>query len=343
MPYLKTRVMGEAAYWQGRSFGPLRGWRFARQSEIVWSDAQNMCSNSRLLVVRIKDAYVYRDESVVISSDYRLIADLASPPYGQVRSHDVLRRKTFAKSTQFVGTIAPLNGSKYDNFYHWMLETVPRFGLIMRSGVNPEKYLVSSSKKFQRESLNIMGISLNNTICPKQNHMLLVEDLIAPSFVGLNAEPTAFAVRYLNELFGTFLIDTKPTKRVYISRSDASVRRVVNEIDLIIALNNLRFEAVCLTDLSLIDQARLFSEADLVVGPHGAGMTNVVFMQYNSRGLIEFMPETYELNCFQAICEINGIPYQRMMSRTVDPAVHNIEVDIAQVVRQVRQTLALTH
>ena len=60
-------------------------------------------------------------------------------------------------------------------------------------------------------------------------------------------------------------------------------------------------------------------------------------------GLIEFMPETSELNCFQAICKINGTPYQRMMSRTVDPAVHNIEVDIAQVVHQVRQTLALTH
>lgn len=335
--------MGEAAYWQGRSCGPLRGWRFARQSEIVWSDPQNMGSNSRLLVVRIKNAYVYRDESVVISSDYRLITDLATPPYGKVRSHDVLRQTKFPKPTHFVGTIAPLNGSKYDNFYHWMLESVPRFGLIMQSGVNPEKYLVSSSKKFQSESLNIMGISLDRTICPKQNYMLLVDDLIASSFVGLNAEPTAFAVRYLNELFRPFLSDNKPTKRIYISRSDASIRSVVNEVDLIIALDALQFEAVCLTDLSLIDQARLFSEADLVVGPHGAGMTNVVFMQYNSRGLIEFMPETYELNCFQAICKINGTPYQRMMSRTVDPAVHNIEVDIAQVVHQVRQTLALTH
>lgn len=343
IPYYRMRIRGEAVYRLGRRFGPLRGCRSARPDEIVWSDAASMSSHPRLLVVRLKDAYVYRDESIVIASDYRLMADLSAPSSGLVRSHDVLFHEKLPTPVTRPGPIAVINAGQYDMFYHWMLETIPRFGLVAECGVPIDKYMVASELPFQRQCLEVLGITPDKVIDPRPNQLLQVHDLIAPSIAGLHGLPTEYSVCFLRKMFADHLSTATPSRHIYISRADGPTRRVVNEPDLIAEIGELGFEIVRLSEIPLVDQARIFSEARIVLGPHGAGMTHVSFMQPHSRGLIEFMPQTYTHDCFQAICQINRTHYQRMIARTVDLAVHDIEVDVAQVIGMVRQTLTLTH
>ncbi|MGI8424385.1 MAG: glycosyltransferase 61 family protein [Chloroflexota bacterium] len=56
-------------------------------------------------------------------------------------------------------------------------------------------------------------------------------------------------------------------------------RRVANEADVIRALRPLGFEVVHAERLTFAEQIRLFSEAAVVIGPHGSGMTNVLFAE----------------------------------------------------------------
>ncbi|NOG52157.1 MAG: glycosyltransferase family 61 protein [Chloroflexi bacterium] len=68
-------------------------------------------------------------------------------------------------------------------------------------------------------------------------------------------------------------------RRLYISRSKARRRRVLNESAVIALLAPLGFEAFTLEDLSVAEQVRLFAGAEAVVAPHGSGLTNLVFGQ----------------------------------------------------------------
>ena len=341
VPYLTMRIRGELGYRLGFRMGTLRGWRPANSREIVWAIRGNGPGEPRLLVARFKNAYVYRDESIVISADYRLVSDISTPPSRRVRDHDVLGLGRLPDPVRFSGNVATVNASMFDDFYHWMLETVPRFGLLEDSGVAIDKFMVSTDLKFQAECLQVLGIVPDRTVCPKSSQMLVVDDLIAPSIVGLHGIPTRYSVQYLPRMFARHLNAAAPSRRIYITRADALARRVVNEAALVTALAPFGFEVVRLSELPLTEQARTFSEAEIVIGPHGAGMTHVVFQQPQSRGMIEFMPETYSHECFRMICDITGTPYRRIVSRTRDPAVHDIEVDVARMIDSVREALNL--
>ncbi|MDJ0707109.1 MAG: glycosyltransferase family 61 protein [Leptolyngbyaceae cyanobacterium MO_188.B28] len=66
---------------------------------------------------------------------------------------------------------------------------------------------------------------------------------------------------------------------IFISRKNAGRRRIVNEDELIEKLSRLDFVAYTLEDMSVADQARLFSQAEIIVAPHGAGLTNMIFSE----------------------------------------------------------------
>ena len=67
-------------------------------------------------------------------------------------------------------------------------------------------------------------------------------------------------------------------RRIYISRADASYRKVANEEEVMSYLAPLGFERVVMTGLSVREQARLLQQAKVVIGPHGANMTNIIFV-----------------------------------------------------------------
>jgi capsular polysaccharide biosynthesis protein len=67
--------------------------------------------------------------------------------------------------------------------------------------------------------------------------------------------------------------------RLYVSRSQAKIRRVVNEEALLPILRNYRFEIIRPEELSFHEQVVLFAGASVIVGPHGGGLTNMLWAQ----------------------------------------------------------------
>src|SRR5262249_3411263 len=67
------------------------------------------------------------------------------------------------------------------------------------------------------------------------------------------------------------------TKNIYISRSKAHKRRLINEDQVVKFLSAYDFRAYVLEQMSFEEQVRLFHQARMVVAPHGAGLTNMIF------------------------------------------------------------------
>ncbi len=60
-------------------------------------------------------------------------------------------------------------------------------------------------------------------------------------------------------------------------RRVVSVRRVLNEEQLVAALQPLGFECLSLTGVSVRETAALFQDAEWILGPTGSGPVNVMF------------------------------------------------------------------
>jgi hypothetical protein len=96
--------------------------------------------------------------------------------------------------------------------------------------------------------------------------------------------------------------------KIYISRSKAPSRRIMNEAKLVIELNNLGFIAICLEDLTLIDQINLFNSATIIIAPHGAGLANMMGMNSKST-LIELIDRNHFSYCYTFIADYIGLNY----------------------------------
>ena len=128
----------------------------------------------------------------------------------------------------------------------------------------------------------------------------------------------------------TALLHT-PTRRLYISREDATSRRIINEKDLVKELVLHGFEVVTLSGMSFAHQVRLFNEAEIIVGPHGAGFTNAVFAQPGAT-LIELLSPNWMHGCFWALASACGHRYGFMIGTQHG---EDIEADIGKFLRLV--------
>jgi capsular polysaccharide biosynthesis protein len=92
-----------------------------------------------------------------------------------------------------------------------------------------------------------------------------------------------------NLVFEGYGIAPKPaSRRLYINRSDARKRRIVNEAEIWPLFEARGFESIAAANLSFRAQIAMFAEAAIVAGPHGAGFANMLFAPEGAR-LIEIV------------------------------------------------------
>lgn len=197
------------------------------------------------------------------------------------------------------------------SYYHWVAEQLPRVLLAEVGGFDDFYLIVGELKhKWQLESLSLLGYN-EARILPEVSG-LAVEELLVPSFPRILTECGTFSVvsSYalgLLRVRSTRGIAAGHRRRLWISRSRAVGRHVVNEAELIESLRSLGFEFVVLEHLSFHDQVNLFSSAEVVVGPHGAGLVNVVFCRPGTK-VVEVVGE-FVNGSFLTLCAAVELKY----------------------------------
>jgi hypothetical protein len=190
-------------------------------------------------------------------------------------------------------------------YFHLVLDVLPRLLFVERfDRLRGMPLIVQRGiTHTQREALQILGIPPDRIIEFNGYHWQ-VEQLYYMHYD--NTTLTPLHAQWLRERFAPHSITR--SRRLYISREDARKRRIVNEADLVKELVRYGFEVVTLTGMSFADQARLFNEAEIIVGPHGAGFTNAVFAQPGTT-LIELFSPSYILGTYWMLANACGHRY----------------------------------
>lgn len=162
------------------------------------------------------------------------------------------------------------------NFFHWMTDCVPRIWQGLEFGLSDRVILPDSFKHlpYVTESLKMLNIT-PVYFTSKEN--LWVEELILTSRT--SSFPN-FNIPYIlktREKFGVTL-SVPPIKKIYASRRYADKRSAHNVVDVELLMIKRGFQVVYFEKLNLQKQIELMAETKILVGLHGAALTNMIFM-----------------------------------------------------------------
>lgn len=102
----------------------------------------------------------------------------------------------------------------------------------------------------------------------------------------------------------------KKKKYLFISRKNSKLRKLLNEDLLFSKLSKLGFKRFYFEKISVDKQIELSNNCKIMMGYHGAGLSNCAYMNKNSL-LIEICNKFYPHPHFELFCKVLKIKYKR--------------------------------
>ncbi len=239
---------------------------------------------------------------------------------------DLVRLSLQQKEIQINGILGVQEWS--NNYFHWMTEVLPRISVMHE--VNPTTAVLIPSNYLQynfiRQSLERLKIVFK-TFDVKTAIKVKTLFAIPVPHVGRFNEGLLHSFR--DSFIKTINSDSKPHRLLYISREKAKRRKVSNELELLSSLTSKGFEKVILEDYTLDQQMQLMHESKMVVSCHGAGLTNIMFMQ-KGQTVIELKEKNNNYWCYFSLARVFGLDYNYILCEG-DNENHrdaNIKVDL---------------
>lgn len=205
----------------------------------------------------------------------------------------------------------------WSNYYHFLTDCCLRYVELKRHGIISSEttiLLQNAPNRWQRDLLELIGVSERNMVLTDARP-LSVERLIVGAPRRNRFMVSKPAVDALRDVLP--IGDGVGDRRLYVSRSLASVRRVSNAAEVEALLTSYDFEVVHAEKLNVQEQVTLFSQAGVIAGPHGAGLTNMIFSQ--GATVIEMFPRAYWLwGFFILLANASGARYTPIIGETAN-------------------------
>ena len=251
-----------------------------------------------------KNSWIICDALAVVTPDNYLLGDLSRYypwmlprcSYQERDEHRIFELESIPAVEKINGRVALLSTLAGHVYYHWMFDLLPRIELIQRSQIKISEidwFVVNSlSKPYQRETLELLGIPRNKIIESDRHCHLQATELIVPSFPGYMDWVPPGTMQFLRQTFlpKINLAKTNVGKRIYVSRAKSNNRQIINEPEVNQLLTSQKFQTVFLEEMSVLEQATVFANAEVIVAPHGSGLTNLVFCSPNTKVVELFSP-----------------------------------------------------
>ena len=229
------------------------------------------------------------------------------------------------------------------NYFHWMTEALPSLVALynVKDKIDVPVLLVSSSirHKHINETLQLLGYTVYYYDIHKSIKISNLHSIKIP-VVGSYNEP--FLLNMRNAFFQklNLMEQIRPFRKIYISRRKATRRKIVNQDDLSILLSNYDFETVFLEDYTIEHQIKLLYETRCVIAPHGAGLTNILFMQPETK-VIELKAHNNDYWCFFSMARLAKLRYSYLLCES-DRENHrdaDININLLELERIVKRYL----
>lgn len=194
-----------------------------------------------------------------------------------------------------------------NNYFHWFTEVLPKV-YFLKTYIPTFSVLLPSnySSSFQLESLKILDIPI-----------IYFDGVAFLNTVYLPDRQAPYSAHYNPFILRSMVADFKSKIEcsynlgpyIFITRRKAKIRKLANEVAVVKILNNLSFKIVEFETLSFYQQVSVASHAKIIVGCHGAGLTNLMFCEPGAC-IYEFSLEGETMDkCYYTLADACNLNY----------------------------------
>jgi capsular polysaccharide biosynthesis protein len=282
--------------------------------------ATNPISYRSTWVAKFKGLRVFGPTVSVVDEGGELLVDVSVEWGRKAEENWAFRRLLLPKPHPVNGRTLVLASTGGDTYFHWITDVLPRLGLARRGGYDPESFdwvLVNGlTHPFQEETLEHIGISKNRCLSFNKTELAYeIEEALLPSLPGVPGVVPPETVDFLRNTFSTE--KNSRSRKIFIGRSGAKHRVLIHEKEIWAQLQNRGFDSVDCGKMSVQEQANIFGSAEVVVGAHGAALTNLVFCRPGTP-VVELFSPAYVNPCYRDLCVAAGLRHAAVIGNGKD-------------------------
>lgn len=238
--------------------------------------AKHICLSPDVYLWELNNGFIVSDTAFPYTSKQKLVAIsqdvLNSPEKSTRRPIPLLAR-------QIESPLFHFSGGNNENRAHFRTQFLPRLISclpFLQSRPDVKILIASGHKSWQRQYFDILGIPADRLIECSLGTWKVKQLYYAPF---LYSDHVLSDPVYYKEIRNVFAPPQKGDKVLFVSRADAPSRRISNEDALFNLVKSIwpKAQRVIMRELNLREQIVLFSQARIVIGGHGAGLSAILF------------------------------------------------------------------
>ncbi|AFZ45408.1 hypothetical protein PCC7418_3293 [Halothece sp. PCC 7418] len=195
------------------------------------------------------------------------------------------------------GSVFVIPGDHMNKFFHAMCNTFPALQIYRQLNLDCPivfpKFPVEEQPKLseiQSTLLKVMNIPEERVISQTNLENTYFNNGLLPQAFAPDRRVVEFYRKTASEL-DLNRESGLSNKYIYISRGDAKRRPIINQKEIISVLEAMGFSSVEMTYRSFEEQISIVRDASIIVAPHGAGLTNMVFCKPGTK-IVELITES---------------------------------------------------
>lgn len=340
-----------------------RVWHFEKEEALAYSDFTNpdvpidfaqYSSNyqpEQSFICEVPSCYLVGPAAAGFSNNGRLILETVGGDIDNLisrYSNFLGKRKPkelFAKfdhespqtDYQSYSHVFPLVPSYDRYYYHWITIYLTRLRMLEKyeklTGNEPTVLIESDPPSFVKETLELLGYGPDRVVewqggKQRINNLIVTNHRIQNGVIGLYQHSLKDYTWLRRKIRSAISGGPEVTnsKKIYISRQEAETgRKVINIDKLNNVLESYGFESVVLESMSSARQFEIIAGSDMIIGPHGAGLVNMIFA--NDPVIIELLPDSHIKPSFYMISNIIGFEYRCIVCESRDKDDIIVDVD----------------
>jgi len=290
----------------------------------------------------LEDITVYGHQGFIKKDRFLIMDHLINPSY----YHSIKNKAYFKKQNQWVifkptkilESAIVMISLYSENYYHYLLDTLTKFDENYIYTETIDIVMIEPTFLYQKESLSFLNPKYRFHFVSK-NHSIQIQKARIPIAKYHPEFPPLSKIQFLRNLFSHDIKVPSP-KYVYLTRKTAkNSRKIMDEEKFLQFLMPYGFETIDFTNTTLSFQHTVLRDSKVIIAPHGASLTNIIFTE-NQPTIIEIFHQNDPNSHYFNIAQHLNLNYEYYVDDTKSKKARpNIHVNLDRFKPQLERIL----